>query len=299
MMGDEQKSFLRYGLVILASVAATAFVLRGERPEIPLRLTGILENPCPALLEIPAELSNYRDALVDTATVTLPPLTSDAMVNYRRTLAARTQLDWANLCTYRAANDSAISGTADTARIVFMGDSITENWLRADDAFFTRNEFINRGIGGQTTSQMLLRFRADVIALQPRVVHILAGTNDIAGNTGPTTLRAIQENIESMVELALANNIAVIIGTVLPATKFSWRPELQPAEQIHQLNEWLRAYTTRAHIQLVDYESALLDSDGGLKANLSHDGVHPHKAGYAIMAPLAREAIQLALAGKK
>lgn len=163
-----------------------------------------------------------------------------------------------------------------------MGDSITEGWKESRPEFF-RGDRVDRGISGQTTSQMLGRFYADVIALHPAAVHILAGTNDIAGNGGPTTLDGIENNIRSMVELAQAHRIKVVLGTVLPAARYSWRPDIDPVPSIRALNVWIRSYARSHGITLVDYYALLDDGHHGLAVSDSGDGVHPTPAGYAKM----------------
>jgi acyl-CoA thioesterase-1 len=180
-------------------------------------------------------------------------------------------------------------------RVVFMGDSITEGWHL--DTSFPGKPYINRGISGQTSPQMLLRFRQDVIDLKPKVVVILGGTNDVAGNTGPMTPAQSEENIASMADLASANHIRVVLCSVLPAIDFGWAPGLQPAPKIDALNEWIRAYASEKGYVYVDYHSAMKDEHDGLPANLSPDGVHPNPAGYAIMAPLVEAGIAKALGG--
>lgn len=197
--------------------------------------------------------------------------------------------DWPGLCRYRAAN-AVVSQEKVPPRVVFLGDSITENWGLADPAFFG-NGMVNRGISGQTSAQMLVRFRADVVSLRPQTVHILAGTNDVAGNTGPTSPQDFKNNIVSMVELAKANGIAVILGSIPPAASFFWRPQLQPAAQIRELNSWLREYSSRNSITFVDYHAALAGADGELSPNLGNDGVHPNKNGYAVMRKRVKEAL--------
>jgi acyl-CoA thioesterase-1 len=188
--------------------------------------------------------------------------------------------DYFNLCRYRAANQSLPKASSN--RIVFMGDSITQGWIESRPAFF-QGDRVDRGISGQTTSQMLGRFYADVIALRPATVHILAGTNDIAGNGGPTDLDAIENNIRSMVELAQAHRIKVVLGTVLPARRFDWRPEIDPIASIQALNAWIRDYARTNRLTLVDYYVALDDGRHGLALSDSGDGVHPTPAGYAKM----------------
>jgi lysophospholipase L1-like esterase len=192
--------------------------------------------------------------------------------------------DWARLCKYRAANAEVLASSTPT-RAVFLGDSITEGWVLADPSLFQRG-VVGRGIGGQTTPQMLVRFRADVVALHPKVVHVLAGTNDIAGNTGPSTVQDYKNNIMSMVELAQANGIDVILGSIPPAAAFPWRREIEPLPRIAELNAWLREFAKHKRIRFIDYHSALAGAAGELKADLGDDGVHPNEKGYAIMRKL-------------
>ena len=188
--------------------------------------------------------------------------------------------DWAR--TDRYASDNASVTVAPKA--VFMGDSITDNWSnRTDPAFFTDNNFAGRGISGQTSCQMLIRFRPDVIDLHPKYAVILAGTNDIAQNLGPIDLNMVLANIQSMCELAKANKIKPIICSVLPADKFGWREELRPSGDIVKLNNMLKAYAKSAKIKYVDYYSALADKNGGLPEKYAKDGVHPNLKGYQVM----------------
>ena len=180
-------------------------------------------------------------------------------------------------------------------RVVFFGDSITESW-DLTSLGLDKVEVVNRGISGETTPQMLARFRQDVVDLKPAVVHILAGTNDLAGNTGPTTLEAIENNLSSMIDIAAANHIRVVLGSVLPALDYPWRPGLQPARKIIALNDWMRTYARQHKLVYADYYAGLVDSRGGFKSELADDGVHPNGAGYAAMGPIARESIRQALA---
>lgn len=203
--------------------------------------------------------------------------------------------DFANLNKYQSQNASLPLTTVDQKRIVFMGDSITELWSVINPEYFSGKPYINRGIGGQTTPQMLIRFRADVIALQPTAVVILAGINDIAGNTGPSSIEMIRDNIFSMVELAKANNIQVIVCSVLPAYDFPWKPNQGPIEKIKALNEILKNYAKANNIEYVDYYSAMVDERLGLNIVYSKDGVHPNKIGYQIMEPIVEKAISLVL----
>lgn len=209
-----------------------------------------------------------------------------------------TAQDWANLKRYEEDNKKLGAPKPGENRIVFMGNSITEGWVSADPNFFNGRPFIGRGISGQTTPQMLVRFRQDVIDLKPKVVVILAGINDIAGNTGPTTLEQIMGNLASMAELAKANGIKVVMSSVLPALDFPWRKGLQPAEKVVALNAMIKKYATeKGHVYL-DYWTAMADSNKGLKANLAYDGVHPTLEGYQVMEPLVEKAIAEALAKK-
>jgi len=212
--------------------------------------------------------------------------------------AQRSLRDWPQLNRYKEANAIVPAPVRSENRVVFMGDSITDIWKLSE--YFPGKPYINRGIGGQTTPQMLIRFRPDVIALKPRAVLILAGTNDIAGNTGPMTLEMIENNYASMAELAKANGIKVIFASVLPIhdygrTKVS---ERRSPEQILKLNEWLKSYCkANGHIYL-DYFSKMVDDKGMLKVELANDGLHPNAEGYKVMAPLAESAIQQALRKK-
>ncbi|HEY4627982.1 MAG TPA: SGNH/GDSL hydrolase family protein [Flavobacterium sp.] len=203
--------------------------------------------------------------------------------------------DWPNLNRYQNENAILKPVEAGQKRIVFMGDSITEFWSTVNPEYFSGKPYVNRGISGQTTPQMLLRFRADVIALQPTAVVILAGINDIAGNTGPMTIEMIRDNIFSMIELAKANHIKVILCSVLPAYDFPWKPNQEPIAKIKALNEILQNYAVANNIVYVDYYSAMVDDRKALKADYSNDGVHPNKIGYQVMAPLADKAIALTL----
>jgi lysophospholipase L1-like esterase len=202
---------------------------------------------------------------------------------------------WGNTLRYRAANAQLAPPAAGVPRVVFFGDSITEGWALPAPPAGQPRQYLNRGISGQTTAQMLLRFRADVLALKPRVVVLMAGTNDIAGNTGPTTLDEIAGHLRSMVELARAEGVRVVLCTVLPATGFDWRPELRPAAQIVALNARLRALATELSLGWVDYHSALADAQGGLPRHIAQDGVHPGPAGYARMAELLAPVLDAAL----
>src|SRR5690554_3767873 len=204
--------------------------------------------------------------------------------------------DWANLERFREANEKLAPAKVCDDRVVFMGNSITQGWIDQVPEFFApEKHYINRGIGGQTTPQMLLRFRQDVINLYPKVVVILAGTNDIAGNTGPSTLEMIEDNIHSMTELAQANGIQVVLCSVLPAYDYKWKPGLEPAGKIVELNRRIKKYAETHGAVYCDYHSAMADERNGLPESLSADGVHPNAEGYAIMAPIVEQAIARAL----
>lgn len=215
--------------------------------------------------------------------------------------------DWAQLSRYRDANTQLAAPEKSARRVVFLGDSITDGWSRpAYGGFFPGKPYVNRGISGQTTPQMLVRFRPDVIALKPKVVVILAGTNDLAGNTGPTTVPAIEDNFASIAELANGHGINVVLASVLPVSDYGHtnkgEPIIQttrrPPAQILELNNWIKQYTAKNGHTYLDYFPAMVDENGMLKKELSEDGLHPNAQGYAIMAPLAEQAIHSALKKK-
>jgi len=203
--------------------------------------------------------------------------------------------DWPYLKKYRDENEKLPVPENGETRIVFMGDSITEFWSTLKPDFFSNESFINRGISGQTTAQMLVRFRADVINLKPSVVVILAGGNDIAGNTGPATLEMITDNIFSMAELAKLHHIKVILCSVLPANYFYWNPKEKPADTIIELNKMIEGYAAANKIPFVDYYSAMADEEKGLKKEYSEDRVHPNAKGYEIMSPIVKKVLEQTL----
>jgi lysophospholipase L1-like esterase len=203
--------------------------------------------------------------------------------------------DWAALDHYKTDNAALRDPLPGETRVIFMGNSITEDWGKFHPAFFSSKSYINRGISGQTTPQMLVRFRSDVINLKPALVVILGGTNDIAGNTGPSTLEMIIDNIKSMAELAKTNGIKVVLCSVLPVYEYPWKPGMNPVEKIAALNKLIKKYANQHNLVYLDYYSAMADSHFGLKTELTYDGVHPNEAGYRIMEPLAEEAIFEAL----
>ncbi len=203
--------------------------------------------------------------------------------------------DWPNLKRYQKENAKLMTPKPGEQRIVLMGNSITEQWSNMRPEFFKGKPYINRAIGGQTTPQMLLRFRQDVIHLKPSVVVIMAGINDIAGNTGPASIEMIEDNMISMMELAKANRIKIVLCSVLPAAKFPWKPEKEPAEVVIKLNKKLKTYADKHSIVYVDYFTATVNASNGLKKDLGYDGVHPNAKGYSLMEPLLEKGIAKAL----
>ncbi len=200
--------------------------------------------------------------------------------------------DWANLNKYKPENSEIGLPSENENRVVFMGNSITEGWIIADPDFFKENSFINRGISGQTTPQLLIRFRQDVVNLKPKAVVLLAGTNDIAGNTGPSSLEMIEDNIMSMVEISKANNVKVILCSVLPVFDYPWKQGINPSEKIVELNRRIKSYSEENQIIYADYFSAMVDEKNGLKKEYSKDGVHPNLEGYKVMKPIIEKAIK-------
>lgn len=206
--------------------------------------------------------------------------------------------DWPLLARFARDNATYPPPKAGERRVVFFGDSITDFWGHPIGEFFPGRGYINRGISGQTTPQMLVRFRADVIALKPAVVVILAGTNDIAGNTGASSLGMIEDNLSSMTELARAHGIRVVLATLLPVSDAVVKDQTlrRPPQAIRALNAWIRQYAGAEHLVFLDYAPAMSDDGGALKAELTDDGLHPNAKGYTVMAPLAQQAIEQALA---
>lgn len=205
------------------------------------------------------------------------------------------QEDWANLKHYKIDNEALKSLAKNEQRVVFMGNSITEGWVYSKPNFFTENNFIGRGISGQTTNQMLLRFRQDVINIQPKVVVILAGTNDIAGNNGPVTLEMIMDNIKSMSELAIQNHIKIILCSVLPANDYPWKPGMEPAQKIIDLNKLIKKYADEKHLIYCNFYDTMVNDAYGLKKELGEDGVHPNEIGYALMNEIVLKSIHKVL----
>ena len=204
--------------------------------------------------------------------------------------------DWANLGYYEKRNRELGLPDENEKRIVFMGDSITEEWSNLYPEFFSGNYYINRGIGGQTTPQMLIRFKPDAIDLKPDVIVILAGTNDIAGNTGPSTVRMITDNIFSMAELAIAYDIIVVLASILPVYQYSWADDvIDPPSMIDSVNSKIKEYVENQGLVYLDYYSSMVDDRKGLKLDYTGDGVHPNEAGYKVMSAIADDIILQAL----
>jgi lysophospholipase L1-like esterase len=240
--------------------------------------------------------------LLPTFAIAQQPTADDAvnavknLEQYREGLIKLWMNDFGNLGRYREANAKVASPSENETRVVFMGDSITDIWKF--DKYFPGKPYINRGIGGQTTPQMLIRFRPDVIDLEPKVVVILAGTNDIAGNTGPMSLAEIESNLQTMAELARFHGISVVLASVLPVNNYTERSKmffpLRSPAQILELNRWIKDYAAQNRDVYLDYFSAMVDDKGLLKRDLADDGLHPNDKGFTVMAPLAQTAIDQA-----
>ncbi len=254
--------------------------IRSAAPGGALLLTALLALPCRAIAQNPAQATQ--------------PAKADHQAR-RLAAAEKTLADWPNLGRYREANSELGPPKPGERRVVFFGNSITEAWAPSFPTQFPGKPYVGRGISGQTTPQMLVRFRQDVIDLHPAAVVILAGTNDIAGNTGPSTLEMIEDNLRSMVDLAHENGITVVLCSVLPAYAYPWRPDVRPAPSIVALNGWLKGYARKRDLVYVDYWGAMADERKGLRGELSADGVHPNEAGYRLMADLVEPAIAKAL----
>tara|TARA_B100001146_G_scaffold92405_1_gene81857 strand:+ start:522 stop:1199 length:678 start_codon:yes stop_codon:yes gene_type:complete len=200
--------------------------------------------------------------------------------------------DWANLGYYEQQNKQLTKPSENGKRIVFIGDSITEEWGHLYSEFFSNNLYINRGIGGQTTPQILIRFKPDAIDLYPDVINIFAGTNDIAGNTGLSTVKMITDNIFTMAEVAIMKNIKVIISSILPVKNYPWSEDITDApSKINSINEIIKEYVNNNNLFYIDYFSHMVDKNEGLKSKYTYDGVHPNKAGYKKMSGVAEKII--------
>ncbi|MBY0482106.1 MAG: alpha/beta hydrolase fold domain-containing protein [Chitinophagaceae bacterium] len=222
-------------------------------------------------------------------------LTPEKLEEIKQNQENQIHLDWANFARFAAENKALSAPLKNEKRVVFMGNSITEGWINMDPDFFRGKPYIDRGISGQTTPQMLVRFKQDVVDLKPAVVVILAGTNDVAGNTGPTTPEIIQEHLISMAELAKANGIKVVMSSIIPVYDYPWKPGLKPAETIVSINQFIKSWSEKNGVVYLDYFTSMADERNGLQASLTYDGVHPNLAGYKVMEALAEKAIAQAL----
>jgi acyl-CoA thioesterase-1 len=275
---------LHRSIPVAALLVATA-VPAGAQDAAP---AGIVDDPCIGAPVVPASVMTYLRSVFDpSGRKVAPPLADLAAFKAAQDKAKAS--DWPDLCHYRADNARVAALPQAERRVVYIGDSITEAWGIADPAFFTGGR-IDRGISGQTTAQMLLRFEADVIALHPAMVHIMAGTNDIAGNAGPETMQDLQNNMVAMVALAKANHIRVVLASVPPAGRFAWRPALRPVPQIRAFNAWLKRYAQETGATFVDYYPLMATPEGAMQPGLTIDGVHPNAAGYAAIKPLSTSA---------
>lgn len=252
---------MRHGLAALAALTLTATpAMAQNRPATPALVPpadGMVDKPCPTQ----TQGFNFAHPYVR-------------------------QYDWAWACRYVEADKQL----AQAPRVVFIGDSITENWVGLAPSLFVSGA-IGRGISGQTSPQILVRFYQDVVRLRPKVVHIMVGTNDVAGNTGPTSPEMYANHVTAMVDIARANGIAVVLGSILPAASFRWKPQLSPAPQVAALNTWLKDFAQIRGAVFADYHKALANPQGGIDPDLAPDGVHPNAKGYAVMEPVAKAAI--------
>lgn len=293
MLCWSQTGFI-FRIIVCIAAAITTSYAQGSNPTVPIQPAGMVEQPCPPTLDLPA---GARQLLVELfieprklVAADFERLTNNAQFKaFEDANRSRGLGDWAGRCRFHSANAAALSASV-TPRIVFMGDSITENWGLADPHLFDRG-LLNRGISGQTSEQMLVRFRSDVVALHPKVVLILAGTNDIAGNTGPTSAKYFEYNILSMIEIARANAIEPVLCSITPTAALSWRPQFDPKPWINELNAWLRAYAAQNHLRYIDYYRVLVGPAGEFRADLSNDGVHPNRSGYRLMRALVEKEI--------
>ena len=252
------------------------------------------DSPCPAPAPGPPREVLAAMLKPGAKPPPMPPPGDEKLQEYLRKHAENLARDFPDLCHYKPDNAAILKDGHPKA--VFMGDSITEGWGVGDPSLFSRG-VVDRGISGQTSPQMLARFYQDVVALHPKVVHIMAGTNDVAGNTGPSSPDDFKNNIRAMVDLARANHIQVVLASILPAERFPWRPDLQPVEQIRQLNAWLKQFANQRQLIYADYFSSLTTASGAFRPELSNDGVHPNSDGYAAMRPIADAALRKALHG--
>lgn len=271
----------------LIALAVSAWLVSSPAASEPA--VGMVETPCPSPAPIPPSVAAFNRAFLEPGKPDLAKLMAltqePDFVAYQAAKAERDAKDPNGLCRY-AAENAALIASGKRPRAVLLGDSITENWVGGDPALFGDGALVGRGIGGQTTAQMLVRFHTDVIDLGPEVVHIMAGTNDVAGNGGPTSEAAYRNNIMAMVEIARAHGVRPVLASIPPAGRFFWRPEVRPLEQIVRLNDWLGAYASQEGLVFIDYHAVLTGPAGVMRPEFAIDGVHPNRDGYAAMRPL-------------
>lgn len=257
------------------------FCIAVSNPVLADGKSAMVSNFC-AKADINAGNDAFVKMIIEPGAVFVPPVSNTPSAQLQNPYQ-----DWANICRYKAAND------AQKIRpdIIFMGDSLTDFWQYGDPSFFNQKR-LNRGISGQVSAQMLLRFQADVIAHKPRVVHILAGGNDLASNAGLTTEQVFKDNMIAMTTLAKANGVKVIIGSLPPITKAWWAADLQPIDEIKRLNIWLKAFAKANGYGFVDYYNPLMGKDGSIAKEYSNDGVHPNRNGYKVMEKAAKPIIE-------
>lgn len=274
-----------------AALALIFAVLAAPDATIAAPTVGMVVEPCtptpPPPPEVVAALQRFLEPGASMAEF-VKLMASPTFAAFNAARAESDKVDPNGLCRHASAN-AALRARAIRPDIVFMGDSITENWVLGDPSLFS-DKVVGRGISGQTSAQMLVRFHADVVALRPKTVHIMAGTNDVAGNGGLVSEQSYKDNISAMVEIARAHKIRVVLASIPPAAGFLWRPELKPAAQITRLNAWLKSYARTEGIRYLDYHAVLADPQGGLRAEFAPDGVHPNRAGYAAVRALADSA---------
>jgi lysophospholipase L1-like esterase len=261
--------------------------------QAPVPAAQMTDSPCPPSAGPPPEMP----AAMLKPGAKPPPMPAqgdEKLQAYLKKHAEDLARGFADTCHYKSDNATILKGARPT--VVFMGDSITEGWRAGDPSLFN-HAVLDRGISGQTSPQMLVRFYQDVVALHPQAVHIMAGTNDVAGNAGPSSPEDFKNNIRAMVDLAKANHIRVIVASIPPAERFPWRPDIQPVEQIRQLNAWLRQFADQRKLIYADYYSSLTTPSGAFRPELSNDGVHPNSDGYAAMRPIADAALRKAMHG--
>lgn len=282
-----------FAIIATAYAAATGNVAIAQPAATPGSVDPCATIPLPSALDMALMsqlmLEPHKFATLADLIRTLPPEAMSKIATMQKTAAERQAKDWPSLCRY-AAENAQVSASGKRPKIIFLGDSITENWKLGDPSLFGPT-VLDRGISGQTTPQILLRFYQDVVALRPRTVHIMAGVNDIMGNTGATTDATIVNNIRAMIDIARTNNIRVVLAAITPSKRFVARPELGLAPRISAVNNRLAQLAESQKIIWVDYAAVLGNGDGGLKDTLGNDGLHPNRDGYAAMRPLAEAAI--------